>query len=90
MLDYTFPRQFKKDMELMEKRHKDIDKIENVMSLIINEIALPPSCHNHLLHGAYEGKFECHVQPDWLLIYEPDPVRKKVMFYRTGTHSDLF
>jgi mRNA interferase YafQ len=45
---------------------------------------------NHQLHGEWEGTFECHVTPDWLLIYEIDHVSHTVTFHRTGSHSDLF
>jgi mRNA interferase YafQ len=75
----------------MEKRGKDLSEIEAVTTLIINEQALPERCRNHLLYGKkYEGKWECHIEPDWLLVYHIEPAAKKVVFHRTGTHSDLF
>jgi mRNA interferase YafQ len=81
-------RRFKRDRRLMERRNKDIKKLKKLMALIIAEAPLPRSCHEHLLHGDYEGCTECHVEPNWLLVYrfEDDIVH----FARTGTHADLF
>jgi mRNA interferase YafQ len=91
MLEPTFTGLFRKDLKLMEKRGKDLSAIEAVTTLIINEQPLPERYRNHLLHGKkYERKWECHVEPDWLLVYEVEPAAKKVVFHRTGTHSDLF
>ena len=74
----------------MQKRGKNIHKLTEVMGLIIDEKSLPPERHNHLLRGVWEGTFECHIEPNWLLIYEIDGTHKEVTFHRTGTHSDLF
>jgi mRNA interferase YafQ len=88
MLIPVFANQFKKDYSLLEKRHKDMDKIIEVMALLIMENPLPEKHREHPLHGVYEGTLECHVQGDWLLVYESNA--KDITFYRTGTHSDLF
>ena len=64
--------------------------LQEVIFLIINEKPLLPKHENHPLHGKYKGKWECHIEPDWLLIYRTDTANNKVVFYRTGTHSDLF
>jgi mRNA interferase YafQ len=90
MLKPTFTKLFRKELKLMEKRHMNINKLREVMGIIINEQPLPPERHNHPLHGEWEGTFECHVTPDWLLIYEIDPAARTVTFHRTGSHSDLF
>ena len=81
---------FKKEFSLAEKRGKDMDKLIEIMRMIICEEPLPPQCRNHLLHGKWEKTFECHVEPDWLLIYEIDKSIGEVIFHRTGTHADLF
>ena len=60
------------------------------MSKIINEEPLPQALRNHPLHGKWKGTLECHVEPDWLLIYEINQTAKEVIFHRTGSHSDLF
>ena len=81
---------FKKEFALAEKRGKNMDKLIEVMGMIIREVPLPVERRNHPLHGKGEGTFECHVEPNWLLIYEIDQTVKEVTFHRTGSHSDLF
>ena len=81
---------FKKDRKLMAKQNKDMDKLSEVMNLLINEQPLPQKHENHPLHGDYIGWWECHVRPDWLLIYRVDKTNNNIVFYRTGSHSDLY
>jgi mRNA interferase YafQ len=90
MLDYEIAGSFNKDRKLMEKRHKNIHKLRDVMSMLIQEIPFLPKHEDHPLRGKYKGKRECHVEPDWLLIYRIDTENRRVIFYRTGSHSDLF
>ena len=90
MLTPTFTGPFKKDRKLMNKRNRNMDELTDVLSLIINERPLLPRHENHPLHGKHQGKMECHIEPDWLLIYRIDKKNNKVIFYRTGTHSDFF
>jgi mRNA interferase YafQ len=90
MLSETRTGQFKKEYKLMKKRGKAMWKLITVMYLLVNEIPLPPIYKEHPLHGSYQGTLECHIEPDWLLIYEIDDDHKVVRFMRTGTHSDLF
>jgi len=75
---------------LMKKRNKNMDELTEVMDLLINEKSLLPKHENHPLHGNYEGKWECHVEPNWLLVYRTDKTSRRIIFYRTGSHSDLF
>jgi len=84
----AFTNQFNRDMKLCKKRQKDITKIKAVMFDLIVGNPLPPSYKDHTLTGNWKGHRECHVEPNWLLIYLyfDDEVR----FVRTGTHSDLF
>ena len=74
----------------MKKRGMEIDKLVEVMNMIINEHPLPAKFNNHPLHGKWEGSYDCHIQGDWVLIYQPNKERGTVTFYRTGSHSDLF
>ena len=83
MLLPNFHSSFKKDRKLMQKRNKDIDKLIEVMTLLINEQPLLPQHGNHPLHGIYKGCWECHIEPDWLLIYLIDEANSRVVFYRT-------
>ena len=79
---------FKKDYRLMKRRGKDVSKILRVMKTLADEEPLEPRYRDHNLVGNYVGCRECHVEPDWLLIYTvgDDWIR----FERTGTHADLF
>jgi mRNA interferase YafQ len=79
---------FKKDYKQMERRGKDMIKIQRIMKTLADEEPLEPRHRDHNLVGPYVGSRECHIEPDWLLIYTvgDDWIR----FERTGTHSDLF
>jgi mRNA interferase YafQ len=90
MLEPIYPRTFRKQYRLMNKRGMNLDKLDEVMGMIINEQPLPPERDSHPLHGEWEGARDCHIQGDWVLIYEIDPETHTVIFHRTGTHSDLF
>lgn len=74
----------------MKKRNKPLKKLEHVMQQIVMEKELPASQHDHTLKGDWAHHRECHVEPDWLLIYKLLPDEKVVIFVRTGSHSDLF
>ena len=82
--------QFKKDFKLALKRNCDINKLREVITILANGETLPEIYKDHALNGSYCGYRECHIEPDWLLIYK---ITKDVLIltlYRTGTHSDLF
>jgi mRNA interferase YafQ len=85
----VYSSQFKKDFNRCQKRGYAMQKALAVMSNLENEIPLAQSLRNHLLSGNYAGSFECHIEPDWLLIYQIDDAIKEAYFVRTGTHSDL-
>ncbi len=72
----------------MLRRGKDPEKLKLVMTTLINEEPLPLRHHNHALVGNYRDRRECHVEPDWLLIYKTQADEN--IFERTGSHSDLF
>jgi len=88
MLDFVFTNQFKKDFKLMEKRHYDTDTIFDIVCKIIWQEPLPKHCCEHNLSGNNAGFTECHALNDCLLEYIID--NERVVFHRTGTHSDLF
>ena len=90
MLKPVYTKLFKKEQTLMGKRGRDLEKLGEVMRMIINEQPLPPHCENHPLHGEWKGSLECHIQGDWVLIYKPNYEERTVTFQRTGSHSDLF
>jgi len=79
---------FKKDYKLMKRRGKDMFKIQQIMKALADEEPLEPRHRDHNLVGPYIRCRECHVEPDWLLIYSIG--NDWIRFERTGTHSDLF
>ena len=88
MLKPVVTNRFKKDVDLVKKRGLKADKLKDVMKLLIEEQPLSPKLYDHPLIGNFVGRRECHVEPNWLLIYKLDaPV---IIFERTGTHSDLY
>lgn len=88
MLKPSFTTQFNRDLIKILKRGKDKEKIKSIISKLINEERLETKYKDHKLSGNYEGRRECHIEPDWLLIYKLQ--KEKIIFERTGTHSDLF
>lgn len=81
-------RRFEKDILRQKGRNKDIAKLDTAASFLIRAGKLPSSFYPHKLSGEYEGLWECHIEHDWLLIYEIND--EEVIFVRTGTHADLF
>ena len=91
-MKYTvkFTNQFKKDISLAKKQGKNIDKLLNVIEKLANGETLDAKFRDHPLSGNYKGCRECHIDPDWLLIYEVINDVLVLMLYRVGSHSDLF
>jgi mRNA interferase YafQ len=81
---------FKKDIKLAKKRGLNFSLFKDVVETLENEGALPLKYKAHLLKGNYKGLWECHIQPDWLLIWDQNETIKLISLVRTGTHSDLF
>lgn len=88
--DIQFTTQFKKDLKLAKKQNKDLDKLFSVIEVLARGETLPPQYRDHDLSGNYKGTRECHVETDWLLIYEIQDNVLVLMLYRLGTHSELF
>ncbi|MCH5250419.1 MAG: type II toxin-antitoxin system YafQ family toxin [Lachnospiraceae bacterium] len=82
--------QFKKDYKLAIKRGLKIELLENIVSTLAMGEQLPEKSKDHALHGDWTGHRECHIQPDWLLIYRIENDVLVLTLTRTGTHSDLF
>ena len=81
---------FRKDLKLAKRRGLPLDDLYTVVGLLEDGKPLPEKYHNHLLHGDYMGYWECHINPDWLLLYEKDIEIRIISLYRTGTHTDIF
>ena len=84
----TQTNQFKKDAKRQIKRGKDLQKIQNAIECIISDEPLPVRYRDHALTGNWNGWRDCHLEPDWLLIYKV--TSEEIILGRTGTHSDLF
>jgi mRNA interferase YafQ len=74
----------------MERRGKDTLKLKRIITLLIEDKALPEKLRDHSLIGNYSGSRDCHIEPDWLLVYTLSEDNTHVTFERTGTHADLF
>lgn len=90
MCSIQFTNQFKKDLKLAKKQGKNLDKLFEVINILANEEKLGIKFKDYDLSGNYKGTRECHIEPDWLLIYEIDNNALILMLYRLGTHSELF
>ena len=90
MLDIRYSTKFKKDYKTIMKRGYNPKLLETVLNLLCTMQALPPKYRDHPLSGNYEGHRECHITPDWLLIYKIEQNILTLTLTRTGTHSNLF
>lgn len=89
MLKPRYTTQFKKDYKVIVKRGYKISLLEEIIRLLCDEQPLPEKNRDHALTGSYSGFRECHIQPDWLLIYKAEQEILTLTLTRTGTHSDL-
>ena len=85
-----FTTQYKKDLKLALKRNLPEEKLNEVIKKLAQDIQLPEANLDHPLKRQYKGCRECHIQPDWLLIYSKEDRINLLSLVRTGTHSDLF
>ncbi len=88
--EIQFTNQFKKDLKLAKKQNKDLDKLFEVIDILADGGTLDIKYRDHSLTGKYKGTRECHIEPDWLLIYEIRYGVLILILYRLGTHSELF
>lgn len=90
MLTIKYHTLFKKDFKRIKKRGYDISRLEKIVELLANEVPLPEQFKDHNLSGNYNCFRECHIAPDWLLIYQVNNNELVLVLSRTGSHSDLF
>lgn len=88
MLKQIYTTKFTKDLIRASKRGKNLEKLEKVIILLTNNKKLDVKYKDHNLIGNYSGRRECHIEPDWLLIYKMEDLN--IIFERTGSHADLF
>ncbi|MST54765.1 type II toxin-antitoxin system YafQ family toxin [Pyramidobacter sp. SM-530-WT-4B] len=90
MLNLRYQSAFKSDYKRIRKRGYDIRRLEDVIETLAKELPLPKECRAHDLGGNWSGFRECHIEPDWLLVYAIDHNDLVLILSRTGSHSDLF
>lgn len=90
MLKLRYSAKFKRDFKLIKKRGFDIRQLNAVIEILADGQSLPENYRDHALVGEYGGHRECHITPDWLLIYVIENDILTLTLTRTGSHSDLF
>jgi mRNA interferase YafQ len=90
MLQPVYTKRFEKSIARCLKRGYDMNLFKEIANLLIKNLALPVKYKPHKLSGTFTEHWECHIKPDWLLIYRYDEAHNKIIFEETGTHSDLF
>ena len=88
--DIVWTTRFKKDYKLAMKRHLDIELLDDIIRALSRGETLPEKNKDHELSGDWAGHRECHIQPDWLLVYRIEGNVLVLTLARTGTHADLF
>ena len=90
MLELAFTAKFKKDVKRAKKQRRNLELLGKTLQALQREEPLPAEMHDHELIGNYKGHRECHLEPDWLLVYRIDGVRLILTATRLGNHSELF
>lgn len=88
--EIEYSGEFKKAMKRCQKRGLQLDPLKKVIALLAENGTLPAEYKPHILSGKYAGIWECHVRPDWLLLWKQNDVKLTLLILNTGTHSDLF
>lgn len=90
MLEIVPSYQFKKDLKLAKRRGLKIELLREVVNTLAMKKKLDDKHHDHSLAGNYKSFRECHIEPDWLLIYRIENNELELFLFRTGSHSDLY
>ena len=90
MYEVIYTGQFKKSLKQCVRRGLDVNIFKTVLDILQGKGQLPAEYRPHKLTGKYKGCWECHMQPDWLLIWEQEDQQLRLILVDTGTHSDLF
>ena len=90
MYSIVYTNQFKKSLKRCVKRGLDVHTLQTAVSLLQSTGSLPPSYKPHKLSGQFIGCWECHLEPDWLMVWRQNDDILELVFVDTGTHSDLF
>ncbi len=90
MLEVVLSHRFKRDLRVAKRRGCPLDKLEEVVNTLAQQLPLAEKYRDHSLAGEYKGFRECHIEPDWLLLYRVEKTAVALFLFRTGTHADLF
>ena len=90
MYSIAYTGAFKKDYKRCSKRNYDLQLLQHAVEFLETTGSLPTNYKAHKLSGDYNDYWECHISPDWILIWTQDNIQKELTFIRTGSHSDLF
>ena len=90
MYDIRYSNRIKRDMKRMKRRGKDLSKLSDVLNLLASGNPLPARYRDHMLTENFTGMRECHIEPDWLLIYQIFEDTLVLLATATGSHADLF
>ena len=90
MYEIEVTNRYKQSLKQAYKRNYNLELLEEVVNMLANGETLPDKYRNHPLKGYYAGFFDCHIQPDWILIYKIEKEKLVLLLLDTGTHSDLF
>jgi len=90
MLDIEYTAQMKRGMKMMQKRGKDMDKLTATLAILAAQKVLPPQYRDHQLKGNLNDLRECHIEPNWLLVYQIYKDKLILSCTATGTHDDIF
>lgn len=89
MYKIVYTSRIKKDIKLFKRQGKNRQAFDDIITKIGNREPLEEKHRNHILSGNWEGCYECHIQPDWLLIYDVNEEDKTITLFRTGSHANL-
>lgn len=90
MLDVYFSGKFRRDYKRIQKQGKDVNRLLKIVDILAAEQPLAPKYRDHAMTGDFIGHRECHIEPDWLLVYKVERDALLLTLTRTGSHSDLF
>ncbi len=90
MYSIDYSNRFRKDVKRCVKRGLDIGKLVKTVSLLAQTGTLPSEYKAHKLTGNFAGLWECHIEPDWIMVWDQSDTEMKLLFLKTGSHSDIF
>lgn len=82
--------QFERDLKRCVKRGLPMEELRRAIDILVKDGKLPPEYKSHKLHGNHTGEWECHIHPDWILVWEQNDTELTLLMLNTGTHSDVF